>query len=98
MPQIRWYDDPTIAAPLSVGDDGDSWWSAAQRCFVGVAIAATMAVSAAQTLACSNQLLYNEDQVPAGKLRGQPDEDFWQDLKVTARGVDAGNPNVTVFS
>ena len=28
----------------------------------------------------------------------QPDEDFWQDLKVTARGVDAGNPNVTVFS
>ena len=38
--------DLPIAAPAFVSEDSDSWWAGAQKCFVGVAVAAALAVFA----------------------------------------------------
>lgn len=63
------------SASLTIDDDND-WWAGAQKCFAGLALAAILAVGTAQT-AITTQLQW-QDEIPAGSLHGQYDEDFWQ--------------------
>ncbi len=61
-------------AILSFGDDSDNWWAGVQQCAVGVALAATLAVTAlstAQAIAVANS---QQDELPS---HPEQLEDIW---------------------
>ena len=62
-----------------ISDDDDGGWAGIQRCFAGIALAATLAASAfASNL--TFDLQQDPEQIPAGSLAkfSTPDEDFWK--------------------
>jgi hypothetical protein len=79
---IRFYindDLPQASAPSVIYDESDSWWGGVQKCAAAVAIAATLVIAAASTQASIEAAsLGGADDLPAGQLYGQPDEDFYQ--------------------
>lgn len=58
-------------------DEDDGWWVGIQKCAATVALAATLALSGAQT-AQANQVFNWQQDDPAGSLKGQPEELYWQ--------------------
>ncbi len=77
---IRYFhsedDLPIAAAPLQIDDESSDWWGGVQKCFTTIALATVLATAAASTAIAST--LQWQDEIPAGSLYGQPDEDFWQ--------------------
>jgi len=72
-------DDLPQGTPAGVPDDDqNSWWSGAQKSFAVVAIAATLAAASLSTQVAAATAGPSDEQIPAGQLHGQPDEDFWQ--------------------
>ena len=82
-------DEDQFAAHAPIGFDEDSdWWVGVQQLAVGIAIAATLAVSASQSIQAENLVNgWDHQDDPAGQLRGQPDEDFWQNPVAPAQNT-----------
>lgn len=78
MPRLIYFrQEEQLPAPpptLPVGDDSDSWWAGAQRCFVAIPLAATLA---ALTLSASLAFSYQQQTEDIVEQPPQT-EDYWQ--------------------
>jgi hypothetical protein len=85
---IQSGDEPagSLLAGGQIDDGTDSWWAGAQLCFARVALAAAVAASTLSATIASD-IQQDAEEIPAGSLRNQPDEDFWPPYAVATGGM-----------